>query len=120
MNDETFAFLVQRYAEGTLSVPERAALTAEVGVNAGRRAQFAHQVRLSLELGALLGGVTLLIFGAVLLGPTLKHVSWQIALYAGLSLTIVRMLPVRSRSFAAWSKKTFVASKACMGEARRG
>lgn len=46
------------------------------------------------ELGALLGGVTLLVFGAVLLGPTLMHVSWQIALYAGLSLTVVRMLPV--------------------------
>jgi NhaP-type Na+/H+ or K+/H+ antiporter len=49
---------------------------------------------LNEELGALLGGVTFLIFGAVLLGPTLKHVSWQIALYAGLSLTVVRMLPV--------------------------
>ena len=50
--------------------------------------------RLNEELGALLGGVTFLMFGAVLLGPALKHVSWQIALYAGLSLTVVRMLPV--------------------------
>jgi sodium/hydrogen antiporter len=50
--------------------------------------------RLSEELGALLGGVTFLIFGAALLGPALKHVSWQIALYAVLSLTLVRMLPV--------------------------
>ena len=50
--------------------------------------------RLNEELGALLGGVTFLIFGAVLLGPTLNHVSWQIALYAGLSVTLVRMLPV--------------------------
>ena len=50
--------------------------------------------RLNEEIGALLGGVTFLIFGAALLGPTLKHVSWQIALYAGLSLTVVRMLPV--------------------------
>jgi sodium/hydrogen antiporter len=50
--------------------------------------------RLNEELGALLGGVTFLIFGAVLLGPALKHVSWQIALYALLSLTLVRMLPV--------------------------
>ncbi|MFZ0970890.1 MAG: cation:proton antiporter [Solirubrobacteraceae bacterium] len=50
--------------------------------------------RLNEELGALLGGVTFLMFGAVLLEPTLKHVSWQIALYAGLSLTVVRMLPV--------------------------
>jgi hypothetical protein len=40
--------------------------------------------RLNEELGALLGG-DVLIFGAFLLGPTLKHVSWQIALYAGLA-----------------------------------
>jgi sodium/hydrogen antiporter len=50
--------------------------------------------RLNEELGELLGGVTFLIFGAVLLGPSLEHVSWQLALYAVLSLTIVRMLPV--------------------------
>lgn len=50
--------------------------------------------RLNEELGELIGGVTFLIFGAVLLGPTLKHVSWQIALYAVLSLTVVRMVPV--------------------------
>jgi NhaP-type Na+/H+ or K+/H+ antiporter len=50
--------------------------------------------RLSEEIGGLLGGVTFLIFGAVLLGPALKHVSAQIALYAVLSLTLVRMLPV--------------------------
>ena len=50
--------------------------------------------RLNEELGALLGGVTFLIFGAVLLGPALEHVSWQIAVYAVLSLTLVRMLPV--------------------------
>ena len=50
--------------------------------------------RLNEELGALLGGVTFLIFGASLLGPALEHVSWQIALYAALSLTLVRMLPV--------------------------
>ncbi len=50
--------------------------------------------RLNEEIGELLGGVTFLLFGAVLLGPALKHVSWQIALYAVLSLTLVRMLPV--------------------------
>jgi sodium/hydrogen antiporter len=50
--------------------------------------------RLNEELGGLLGGITFLTFGAVLLGPALKHVSWQIALYAVLSLTLIRMLPV--------------------------
>ncbi len=46
------------------------------------------------QTGALLDAVTFLVFGAILLGPALEHVSWQIALYALLSLTIVRMLPV--------------------------
>jgi len=46
------------------------------------------------ETAALLDGVTFLIFGAVLLGPTLEHVSWQMVLYAALSLTVVRMAPV--------------------------
>ncbi len=50
--------------------------------------------RLNEELGGLLGGLTFLMFGAVLLGPALEHLSWQIALYALLSLTLIRMLPV--------------------------
>jgi NhaP-type Na+/H+ or K+/H+ antiporter len=50
--------------------------------------------RLNEEVGGLLAGVAFLVFGAVLLGPALEHVSWQIALYAVLSLTVIRMLPV--------------------------
>jgi sodium/hydrogen antiporter len=50
--------------------------------------------RLNEEVGNLLAGFTFLVFGAVLLGPTLKHVSWEIALYTVPSLTLVRMLPV--------------------------
>jgi sodium/hydrogen antiporter len=61
--------------------------------------RFAHEgslgtMRFTEEAGALLDSVTCLIFGAVLLGPALEHVSWQIGLYALLSLTIVRMGPV--------------------------
>lgn len=46
------------------------------------------------ELGELLNGVTLLVFGAVLLGPALSDLDWRIGLYAVASLTVVRMLPV--------------------------
>jgi NhaP-type Na+/H+ or K+/H+ antiporter len=46
------------------------------------------------EVGGLLGGVTFLLYGAILLGPTLEKLSWQIVLYALLSLTLIRMLPV--------------------------
>jgi NhaP-type Na+/H+ or K+/H+ antiporter len=46
------------------------------------------------DIGLVLDSVTFLIFGAVLLGPELKHLSWQIVVYAVLSLTLVRMVPV--------------------------
>ncbi len=45
-------------------------------------------------LGELLTGVTLLVFGAVLLWPALDGLTWRIGLYAVASLTVVRMLPV--------------------------
>src|SRR4051794_26229959 len=50
--------------------------------------------QLSEELGSVLNGVTFVLFGAILLGPALTELTWQLALYALLSLTLVRMLPV--------------------------
>ena len=50
--------------------------------------------RFSEEIGETLNGVTFLVFGAVLLGPALGHLSWSVVAYAALSLTVVRMLPV--------------------------
>ena len=44
--------------------------------------------------GQLLVLLTFMIFGAVFVGPALGHLTWQIALYAVLSLTVVRMVPV--------------------------
>ena len=46
------------------------------------------------ELGEVLNAVTFIVFGAVLLGPVLGDVTWSVALYAVLSLTVVRLLPV--------------------------
>ncbi len=48
----------------------------------------------SEALGSLLDGLTFLAFGAVLLGPALTDLNWRIVVYAALSLTVVRMLPV--------------------------
>ena len=50
--------------------------------------------QLTEEVGSVLNGVTFVLFGAILLGPTLSALTWQLALYALLSLTLVRMLPV--------------------------
>ena len=49
---------------------------------------------LSEQVGGVLNGVTFVFFGAILLGPALGELSWELALYAVLSLTLVRMLPV--------------------------
>jgi NhaP-type Na+/H+ or K+/H+ antiporter len=46
------------------------------------------------QAGALLAAVTFIVFGAVLLVPALADSTWQIALYAVLSLTLVRLIPV--------------------------
>jgi NhaP-type Na+/H+ or K+/H+ antiporter len=46
------------------------------------------------ELGELLNGVTFLVFGAAILGPALGEMGWEVAVYALLSLTAVRMVPV--------------------------
>ena len=46
------------------------------------------------QTGAVLTAVTFVVFGAILLGPALRELTWQIALYAILSLTVVRMAPV--------------------------
>jgi len=46
------------------------------------------------ETGGLLAAVTWIGFGALALGWAIPHVTWQVALYAVLSLTLVRMLPV--------------------------
>ena len=50
--------------------------------------------RLTEEAGAVLNGLTFVLFGAILLGPALGELSWKLALYAVLSLTVVRMIPV--------------------------
>ncbi|MER6481652.1 cation:proton antiporter domain-containing protein [Streptomyces filamentosus] len=49
---------------------------------------------LAEDLGGLLASIGLLLFGALLLGPALQHLSWRIVLYALLSLTVVRLIPV--------------------------
>jgi NhaP-type Na+/H+ or K+/H+ antiporter len=49
---------------------------------------------LTEQVGNVLNGVTFVLFGAILLGPALGELSWELALYAVLSLTVVRMLPV--------------------------
>ena len=50
--------------------------------------------RLTEEVGSVLNGVTFVLFGAILLGPALGDLSWELILYAVLSLTVLRIVPV--------------------------
>lgn len=61
------------------------------------------------QSGAVLGAVTFIVFGAVLLGPALRGLTWQIALYAVLSLTIVRMAPVAISMVGSGARRPTVA-----------
>jgi NhaP-type Na+/H+ or K+/H+ antiporter len=46
------------------------------------------------ELGGLANAATFIVFGAAIVGPVLSHATWADGLYAVLSLTVVRMVPV--------------------------
>lgn len=71
------------------------------------------------ETGTVLDSVTFLVFGAVLLGPAFKSLSWQIVLYAVLSLTIVRMLPVAIALFGTHARPATVAFMGWFGPRTR-
>ncbi len=49
---------------------------------------------LNEDVGGILAGATWVGFGALAAGMLLPHVTWQIVVYAALSLTLVRMVPV--------------------------
>jgi NhaP-type Na+/H+ or K+/H+ antiporter len=46
------------------------------------------------DLGALLNALTFIVFGAAFMKPLIERATWEEALYAALSLTVVRMVPV--------------------------
>ena len=56
--------------------------------------------RLTEEVAGVLNGVTFVLFGAILLGPALGELSWELALYAILSLTSCEWCPSRSGCWA--------------------
>jgi len=72
----------------------------------GRSAEVSHLLE---ESGAALGAVTFLVFGAVLLGPALGHLSASIMVYGVLSLTLVRMVPVAIASIGTGARPQTVA-----------
>ena len=62
------------------------------GSTAGRRGE--PLVPFVEETGALVSLLVWLAFGAVAVAPMFEHLTWQLVVYAVLSLTVVRMAPV--------------------------
>ncbi len=62
------------------------------GTAGGRRG--APLIPFAEEAGALVSLLVWLAFGAVAVGLAVKNLTWQVAVYAILSLTLIRMLPV--------------------------
>jgi NhaP-type Na+/H+ or K+/H+ antiporter len=71
-----------------------AAFVAGLIFGAARRRNAAPETVFMGELGELLMAATFLLFGAGIVGPLLGNLDWRTGLYAVLSLTVVRMLPV--------------------------
>jgi NhaP-type Na+/H+ or K+/H+ antiporter len=59
--------------------------------------------------GELLTGWTFIVFGAGVAGPLLAKIDWRVALYAVLSLTAVRMLPVAAALIGTGARRPTVA-----------
>ena len=63
------------------------------------------------EAGSILAAVTWMGFGALAISQVLPDITWRVVLYAVLSLTVVRMLPVAiamARSGARWQTLAFM------------
>ena len=65
--------------------------------------------------GLVLSGLTFVIFGAAILGPALGAASWETVVYAVLSLTVVRMLPVAIALLGSGARRPTVAYSGWFG-----
>lgn len=68
--------------------------TAGLAFGWAARKECEHVQDFTEDLGQLLAVLTFFFFGSSLAGPALELVTWQIVVYAALSLTLVRMVPV--------------------------
>jgi len=76
------------------------------GIRRHRGGQVSHLIE---QTGAVLTAVTFVLFGAVLLQPAIGDLTWQIALYAVLSLTVIRMVPVAISMLGTGARRPTVA-----------
>ncbi len=76
------------------------------GMRRHRGGEVSHLIE---QTGTILVAVTFVFFGAVLLGPAIRDLTWEVALYAVLSLTLVRMVPVAISMLGTGARRPTVA-----------
>ena len=76
------------------------------GMRRRRGGEVSHLIE---QTGAILAAVTFVLFGAVLLGPAIRDLGWEIAVYAVLSLTVIRMVPVAISMLGTGARRPTVA-----------
>ena len=83
------------------------------GTTGGRRGE--PLVPFVEESGALVSLLVWLAFGAVAVAPAVEVLTWQIVLYAVLSLTVIRMAPVAVALVGSWLGRATIALVAWFG-----
>ncbi len=79
-----------------------AAFVAGMSFGPFRRSLEESTLELGEQVGQLIATVVWFVFGAAMLRPALEDLTWQVGLYAVMSLTLVRMVPV---ALALWGKR---------------
>lgn len=88
-----------------------AAFVAGLAFRLAHGADDSDATRFTEETGGILAAATWMIFGAVAVPAALSHLTWQMAVYALLSLTAVRMLAVGAAmagSGTPWQTRAFL------------
>jgi NhaP-type Na+/H+ or K+/H+ antiporter len=78
------------------------------GAAGGQRREIAQPLP-AQDLGALLNALTFVVFGAAFVRPFVERATWAVALYALVSLTVVRMVPVAIATLGTGSSPATVA-----------
>jgi sodium/hydrogen antiporter len=86
-----------------------AAFTGGFVFGALRQEAGGHVSKFVDEGGDLFDAMTFIVFGAVILGPVLDELTWQVVIYAVLSLTVVRTLPVALALLGTGARRATVA-----------
>jgi NhaP-type Na+/H+ or K+/H+ antiporter len=103
------AFALANYFDGNGYI---ATFVAGIFLGAVAHSACRHLIPFGEAEGQLLSLITFIIFGAILLPLALQDINWTYVIYATLSLTVVRMIPI---AFSLWGTKMHVSTRLFLG-----